>query len=111
MTTEFLNVCKSLVQREFNPKETANLLTSYGFKFWSWGCSKMSNFINKGLLLKVSGHHHKGYVFITLNWMDVYDVHLITTRGRIKETIKDVYFENLFDVIDTKIERIPEYSN
>lgn len=95
--------------REFNPNETLSLLNKYTFRFWSWGANGFKNVANKGLFFKVQGHHHKGYVLITLNFADLYDVRLFTTTGNLKDTITDLYFDQLFDAIDEKVEKIAAY--
>ena len=106
---ELLSVVKPLLKREFIVNETMLLLNSYGLKLWSWGISKRINFENKGLLLKVSGNHHKGLVLITLDYNDTYCVDIISNKGEILETFDMVYFDQLFDVIDRRIELINEY--
>ena len=98
-----------LLKMEFNVSETLTLLRQYGFKFFSWGASRFTNINDKGLIFKVNGHHHKGYVLITLDWTDTYEVHIISTHGNIKSSTEMVYFDMLFDVIDKKIEYIPQY--
>lgn len=94
---------------EFNPEETMNWLTYNQPMFWSFGVSKIINLSNKGLLLRVSARRHTGWVLITLNGSDLYDVYLVNTLGRVKKEIKDVYGDELVDKIDDSIERIPEY--
>jgi hypothetical protein len=106
---ELFEVVNPLVKMEFNVNETLTLLVSNGFKYWSWGVSQKINYRNKGLLLKVSGHHHKGLVLITLDWSDTYSVHIISNKGVIQDTFEGVYFDNLFDVIDNRIEFIEKY--
>jgi len=103
-------ILQPLMQREFNLNETMAVLTHNMNIYFSWGVSNKYNIDNKGLLLKVNGHHHKGYVFITLSWADLYDVHLISTHGNIKQSVEGLYFDQLVEVIDNKIERIPEYN-
>jgi hypothetical protein len=97
--------------REFNVNETLQLLRSYGHKFWSWGAQAFKNFENTALRMKVNGHHHKGHVYIFLNGLDLYNVVLTTVMGTIVEEINDIYFEDLFDILDEKIEKIPAYTN
>jgi hypothetical protein len=57
----------------------------------------------------VNGHHHKGYVFVALDWSDTFDVHIINTQGRVLNTYNEVYIDELFNVIDNRIEKIKEY--
>jgi hypothetical protein len=109
MTPNFLKAVKSLQQDTFDPRETMQWLTRNMNTWFSWGCSKRINVDGKALVLKVSGHHHKGYVVITLAFSDTYTVSLVSTTGTIKETIENVYCDQLVEVIDNKIERIKQY--
>ena len=104
-----LEILKPLCEREFEVKDTLKLLTHSGAIYWTWGVSKLTNVANKGLLMKVNGRHHKGYVFITLGWEDLYKVYIISTHGNIKQTYEGIYFDMLVETIDDRIERIPEY--
>lgn len=96
--------------RSFNLNETLAVLNMNKPIFWSWGVQSLSGFEDKVLFFKVSGHHHKGMVYITLDGNDTYIVTIATTHNNVLKTYKDVYFDMLVDVIDTHIERIPEYT-
>lgn len=96
-------------EREFNTVETMQVLTYNLMTYLSWGVSKKFNLENKGLLLKVSGHHHKGWVLITLAWNDTYSVYIVSNKGEIKDEYKEVFFDELAELIDDRIERIEEY--
>ena len=98
-----------LMEREFNINETMSVLTYDSSIFWSWGVSKRLNINDKGLLLDVNGHHHKGSVLITLGWNDTYCVYIINNRGKILNEYKEVYFDVLTEIIDNRIERIKDY--
>ena len=102
---------KPLLEREFNVNETLQVLRRLpnNVYFLCWGVSKLVNIEDKGLLMKVNGNLHKGYVFVTLGWEDLYKVHIMTTHGRVKETIEGIFFEDLTELIDEKIEKIKEY--
>jgi len=102
-------ICFPLLEREFDLTETMSVLTINPSIFWSWGVSKKLNLKNKGLLLDVNGHHHKGSVLITLSWNDTYSVYVINNRGRILNEYKEVYFDMLTEIIDNRIERIKDY--
>jgi hypothetical protein len=103
-------VCFPLLEREFDLKETMQVLTYNQSIYWSWGVSKRLNINDKGLLLDVNGNHHKGSILITLAWDDTYCVYVLNNRGKIINEYKDVYFDVLTEVIDNRIERIKEYS-
>lgn len=107
---KIIETCKTLVKRDFDQKETIKVITYNKTIYWSWGVSKLYNFEGKGLLLKVNGNHHKGYVLITLAWDDTYEVHIISTHGNVKSSHTDIYFDVLAETIDNLIERIPEYN-
>ena len=97
------------LQREFDPKETMQWLTYNPSVFMSWGVSQRVAFNNKALALKVSGHHHKGWVVIVLAWDDTYSVYYISNNGKRKEVQHNIYCDMLRDVIDARIEKISEY--
>jgi len=74
-------------------------------------------FRNPGIVIKdkcyrfrVSGHHHKGYVYIILNGLDLFDVYYTNIKHVIKKIDNDVYVFDLVDRLDTSIEKIPSYS-
>jgi hypothetical protein len=104
-----INKIQDLLKMEFNVRETLSVLKHNQSIFWSWGVSRLTNVMNKGLMFKVNGHHHKGYVLITLDWSDTYNVHLITTHGNIVKSFDMVYFDDLVEIIDNNVERIKEY--
>ena len=101
---------QSVAQREFNLLETMKVLKHDISKYFSWGVSKLANFENKVLVMKVNGHHHKGYVFISLAWNDTYTVSIVTTHNNVKKTFTEVYFDMLADTIDKEIEYVKAYS-
>jgi hypothetical protein len=112
MTHEQLhNFVSEKGEREFNPQETLQVLTHNRTTYWSWGVSKLLNMFNKGLCLKVSGHHHKGWVIITLGFTDTYSVFYVSNNGKVKDEQHLVYFDELTERIDDKIERIPIYKH
>jgi hypothetical protein len=48
-------------------------------------------------------------VYLFVNGADLFDIYLTSTHGNIKEKIGDVYLDDLFDVLDKKIEYINIY--
>lgn len=100
---------EALVEREFNPAETLKVIQHNKTVYWSWGIEKLVNYFDKGLILFVNGHHHIGVLLITLAWNDTYSFHLINENGTIKESIHELYFDELQERIDKKIEYINEY--
>lgn len=100
--------------RELNPNELMSLLQSNQSIFWSWGASAFTidnSKETKMFRMKVNGHHHKGHVYIFVNGMDLFDVYLTTLKGRIinKSPEMGLYFDQLVEWIDEKIEKISEY--
>ena len=104
-----LELMASLYKRNFDPLETLRILKTKPTWLWSWGFRNAGIVKDKLLLFRVSGHYHKGYIAITLNWDDTYIVSLINVRWEVKETIENVYVDELLDLLDTKIERKAEY--
>lgn len=105
------DLLESLAKREFNVMDTLRLLQFKPVWLGSWGFRLPKNYKNKILIFRVSGHHHKGYVAISLNWDDTYIVNLISTRWVVKEngTFNNVYCDELLDLLDINIERKKEY--
>ena len=77
-------------------------------KVRSWGTRNFAGGENY-LTFKVSGHLFKGWVKITLNGMDYYDIQFIGQKGVVKHEIKDVDCFSMTDMIDEYVERIPAY--
>lgn len=100
---------ETLSQREFNPSETLQVLKSPINIYWSWGVEKVVNYNDKGLILIVNGHHHKGLLFIRLSWNDTYSYFLLNDDGTIKKEQHEVYFDQLQELLDKDIEYIEDY--
>ena len=101
---------QDLFQREFDVNETIDLLSNYNTPiFLSWGVERLINFSNKGLLMLVNGHHHKGWMLIILAWDDTYSYYLLEAEKTIKLERKGVYFDMLQGMIDKDIEYIEDY--
>ncbi|MEI7509284.1 MAG: hypothetical protein WCJ62_07440 [Flavobacterium sp.] len=97
--------------REFDVNETLQFLRMHQAQFWSWGANGFTSFKSKALIFRVNGNHHKGRVYIVLNGADLFDVYLTSSQGNIKQTFTDIYIDELFDLLDQKIEFIPQYTH
>lgn len=104
---DVVKVAKSC--RDLDANELLKLLTCNISIYWSWGVSQKHYILNKVVRLRVNGHHHKGYVYIVVNGSDLFDVYLTTLKDEIKTEIKDLYFDQLVDAIDEKVEKIAAY--
>jgi hypothetical protein len=91
-------------QREMNVNETLTLLRSYGVRFWCWGAHAFTNVKNRALRFKSEGRYHKGHVYISVSFLDLYDVHIVQLNGNLVKSIEGLYFDQLFDAIDKEIE-------
>jgi hypothetical protein len=98
-----------LVIDEFNTNETHSILRRNISIYWSWGVETIFDVNGKGLMMKVNGHHHKGWVLITLGWDDYYRVHILTKFGEVLDSYEGVCFDELVRIIDDRIERVEEY--
>jgi len=74
---------------------------SWGARGWAAG----ENF----LFFRVSANRHKGYIKITLNSMDTYDVQLLSMKRVVKKEWNGLYFDQLTEVIDNEIEKQEDY--
>jgi hypothetical protein len=109
MTDNLKELVKSKLEREFNLNETMAVLRYNPSIFWSWGANQFTNVENRALLFRVSGHHHKGWVLITLAYDDTYSVYIVTNRAQVLNEYKMVYFDDLTELIDNRIEKIKDY--
>jgi len=101
---------ENVLEREFNPNETLQWLKQNQSIYWSWGVSKLFQYKNKSLFLKVNGFEFKGWVLITLGWNDTYTVRFLNGQYREISKTTDVYVDMLRDFIDEKIEKQKSYS-
>ena len=99
-----------------NPRGTIEQLYSFGtLKVMSWGAHNWQTRAFKGydnvyyLRFTVNGRLFKGHIYIVLNGLDLYDIYYCTNRGTIKMVNTNIYFDQMTDVIDIKIEKVPEY--
>ena len=100
---------KKMEMMEMNVNETLGQLMTDKIKVMSWGARNWTNVENKALAFRVSGFIHKGYVVIMLNANDLYDIDLISVRGKIVKSITDIYCDVLVDVIDNAIEKTKKF--
>ena len=95
--------------RDFDTRETLALLNMRRNTVMSWGAHNWTNVKNKALLFKVNGHHFKGVVAITLGGSDLYAFHLLNIKQDVIYSDTDIYFDELVERIDKKIEWIADY--
>lgn len=75
----------------------------------SWGFNNPIGLEN-GLKFSVNGFKHKGNVVVQYNeGMDLFDVEIITSENEVIETIDGVYFDQLIEVIDNRVELVKNY--
>jgi hypothetical protein len=73
---------------------------------WCWGTRGWTIYPEKkALRFRVSGHLHKGFVFLTVNGLDLFDIYITNLKGEIKQSKKDIYLEDMINVIDGMVER------
>ena len=89
-----------------------SILKSNRMVMWSWGFSNpMAIANNDGLIFKVNGFKHKGFVKVLYNeGKDLFEVILLDNRKMESHRIDDVYIDSLVDVIDGAVERTSDYA-
>jgi hypothetical protein len=87
------------------------ILKSNKMILWSWGFQKPKALSkDEGLIFHVNGFKHKGFVKVLYNeGKDLFVVILIDNKHNVLQTINDVYFDCLVDVIDEAVERTFDY--
>ena len=95
---------------EFNVQEAVKLVSYDTNVFWSWAARNLINLSDKGLLFKVSGYLHKGFVLVTYNTCpDLYTVTLLNGQYNEKKKVTHVYCDELQTTIDNLVEKQAEY--
>jgi len=113
---EKINVLEAGCRILYDVKELHNAILRTGGIRMSWGFNNACTIPNKNneviaYRFKVQGHHHKGYVYLFVNGMDLFDIYYTSTHKNIKKIKTDIYIDELIDILDTDIERIPEYTS
>ena len=99
-------------QRPFDTREVAVNLRRHAFvTVMSWGARAWKVYKDMFLRFMVSGHHHKGHVYIILGWDDTFTLYYTTSKGKIVDKREGVYVDELIDVIDKRVEYIEQYQN
>jgi hypothetical protein len=84
--------------------EIRNQLYHFGKQIvWSWGAHSWTGG-EDFLEFQVQGFKLKGYVRITLNGLDLYDISFKNSNREVIKEIKDVYAEDMVDIIDNEVE-------
>lgn len=80
---------------------------------WMYTCWGVTHIVNvgktpdgycRGVLLKVGGYKWKHWVYVTLNFLDYYDVYLLNDMMEVHTKIEDVFCGELVKRIDGLIE-------
>lgn len=80
------------------------LLKSRYQVMWSWGSCKFIPLTN-GLMCHVQGYLLNGWVKVLYNEAtDAFDVFFQSNQQKVKETVNEVYLDNLVDAIDYHVE-------
>lgn len=111
---EIIDVEK-LTLREMYLSDMVDLFKHYRMWTMSWGMSGLTVDDVKHVKMirfKVRGHHHKGYVYIFLNGLDLFDVVLTNYKNKIVKRTEEmgIYVDQLMEWIDENVERISEYT-
>ena len=103
---EILNP-ETIGQRSFDINDLHKVITRAN-KIWlmSWAFRNpliiVSDYVYR---FRVSGHHHKGYVYIILGWDDTFTIYYTTLKNKVKKIAEmvyiDVYFQKTTNALDT----------
>jgi len=76
---------------------------------WSWGFNSPKATQN-GLVFKVRGFLHKGWVLVKYNeGADLFEIKLLTDQLKEIKSIEGIYVDQLIDVIDDMVECCKNY--
>ena len=88
-----------------------SIIRKSGMIMFSWGFNKPMALPNdEGLIFKVNGFIHKGFVKVVYSaGQDLFMVILLDSKMNTVKEIEGVYFDMLVDVIDGAVERTQNY--
>ena len=76
---------------------------------FSWGFNSPIGLEN-GLRFSVNGFKHKGNVAVRYNdGLDLFDIEILTFENEVIENIDGVYFDQLIEIIDNRVELAENY--
>lgn len=101
---------ETIGERSFDIEDIHNYILSSGALRMSWAYQKPC-VVKKDMVFRftVSGHHHKGHVYIVLGFMDTFNIYYTSNRGIIKKVRNDIYIDGLINILDVDIEKIDDY--
>jgi hypothetical protein len=116
--TELHSIAKKFGDRNFNPRDVMKIMQMSPALPITWGFKSAVALTERdsrecfGFAFRVSGNLHKGWVLITLNFMDYYDVTLTpitlkkgyNTQKNISKTKENVFVGDLIKTIDSIVE-------
>ena len=97
--------------REMNIQEIHSVVAGSGMtRAWSWGFrNPVEMKPDYCYRFTVSGHHHKGHVYIFLNFLDLFDIYYTSNQGTIKKIKTNIFIDELIETLDKDIERIDTF--
>ena len=98
-----------------NDKEMAEYIYSIlllcPLMLMSWGFQS-PRIIKQGFSFLVNGFKHKGRVNISYNeCQDLFEIQLFDENEKLVDTINMVYFDQLVEVIDERVEKTDDYND
>lgn len=88
-----------------------SILLSQPIILMSWGFQS-PQIIQNGLSFFVNGFKHKGKVSIQYKeGQDLFNVYLMDENYKLVDTIPMVYFDQLVELIDERVEKTDDYNN
>jgi hypothetical protein len=96
--------------RPFDINDLFGFMKAHSLYLMSWGFQKMTILKRETLFsFQVNGHHHKGLVYVYLDWSDTFTCIFTDKKHKIVRVEEMVYIDEFMDRLDSSIERIPEY--
>jgi hypothetical protein len=91
--------------REMNMADLWDIITDNPTIPMSWGLHNRVCYGKIGMRFNVQGYKHRGFVYIVLNGSDLFDVYYTSNRDTIKKISKNLYYDQLLEVLDFEIEK------
>lgn len=103
-----------MCERPFTPQVTMEQIVgcSDPIKFLSWGIDKRISVLKDedddcvGMIMKLNHENYDDMIMITLSWDDTYRVRFVNQNFDIVHDVEGLFFDQLFEVINNKLERM-----
>lgn len=69
-----------------------------------WGSHAWTNIANKALRFHVTGRLYRGWIIVSVNAMDTFDIFYVNRSMEITKRTEGIYLDQFIEVVDSEVE-------